>query len=171
MAMLSNVVLALVISALARLIAIAYSAPAFIAPGLLIGFCGGFMGQVYIKAQMLVKRERSNAKSPVVSDIDGTFAGLASIRAFGVQGTFVDRFGDKINKYTHLSIVFNNLQRWISIRMQVLLRLTLSGLLVLTSLSGFEFCLRRRLDCVPSIRAWICLSDSVNHRLPAFDGR
>jgi hypothetical protein len=38
------------------------SAPVFILPAGATGAIGGAIGQVYIKAQLSVKRERSNAK-------------------------------------------------------------------------------------------------------------
>jgi hypothetical protein len=104
--MMSNYTLAILISSLSRLVAIAFSAPVFIIPGLFIGICGGLMGQIYMKAQMSVKRERSNAKSPVVAEINGAFTGLVSIRAFGVQQMFTQQSVHKINKYTELSVLF-----------------------------------------------------------------
>jgi hypothetical protein len=58
----SNYFVAMAIGALSRLIAITISAPAFILPAAGIGAAGVFIGQVYIKAQLSVKRERSNAK-------------------------------------------------------------------------------------------------------------
>jgi H+/Cl- antiporter ClcA len=118
-AQLFNTVLAIIISAMSRLVAIAFSAPVFIIPGLFIGICGGVLGQVYMKAQMSVKRERSNAKSPVLAEINGAFAGLISIRAFGVQQMFTQQGVSKINKYTQLSILFYFLNRWVSVRVQV----------------------------------------------------
>jgi hypothetical protein len=104
--MMSNMTLNILISSLSRLVAIAFSAPVFIIPGLFIGICGGLMGQIYMKAQMSVKRERSNAKSPVVAEVNGAFTGLVSIRAFGVQQMFTQQGMNKINKYTELSVLF-----------------------------------------------------------------
>lgn len=114
-----NLVISVLASTLSRLIAISFSAPVFIIPGITIGLGGGFLGQVYMKAQMSVKRERSNAKSPVVAEINGAFAGLISIRAFGVQKMFTQQGVDKINTYTRLSILFYGLNRWIGVRIQV----------------------------------------------------
>jgi hypothetical protein len=34
----------------------------FIMPGIVVGLCGLVLGQAYMKAQLSVKRERSNAK-------------------------------------------------------------------------------------------------------------
>jgi hypothetical protein len=47
---------------LSRLIAVMISAPVFIVPAGAISVIGGAVGQFYIKAQLSVKRERSNAK-------------------------------------------------------------------------------------------------------------
>jgi hypothetical protein len=119
LAQLSNLAIAFLISSISRLVAIAFSAPAFIIPGLFVGLCGAFMAQVYMKAQMSIKRERSNAKSPVVAAINGAFTGLVSIRAFGVQQMFREQSTTKLNTYSRLSILQYNLNRWIGIRIQV----------------------------------------------------
>jgi hypothetical protein len=50
------------IMCLSRLVAVAFSAPAFILPGVALGGLGGLLGQIYIKAQLSVKRERSIVK-------------------------------------------------------------------------------------------------------------
>jgi len=43
-------------SMLLKLLAIVYLTPVFLMPGIVIGICGGYLGQVYIKAQLSVKR-------------------------------------------------------------------------------------------------------------------
>lgn len=40
--------------------------PAFLFPGVLVAVLGGWCGQIYIAAQLSVKREMSNAKAPVL---------------------------------------------------------------------------------------------------------
>jgi hypothetical protein len=40
--------------------------PIFLIPGVLVAVLGGICGQIYIKAQLSVKREMSNAKAPVL---------------------------------------------------------------------------------------------------------
>lgn len=40
--------------------------PVFIGPGVLVFLLGAWLGQVYMSAQLSVKREMSNAKSPVL---------------------------------------------------------------------------------------------------------
>lgn len=41
--------------------------PIFLIPGLVMFFIGGLCGQIYMKAQLSVKREMSNSKAPVLA--------------------------------------------------------------------------------------------------------
>lgn len=45
-------------------------------PGMLLAVLGGFLGQVYLKCQLNVRREMSNAKAPVLSQIGTALNGL-----------------------------------------------------------------------------------------------
>lgn len=114
-----NMSILLVIKSLSRLLAVTASAPLFILPGILIGVFGSIVGQLYVKAQLSAKRERSNAKSPVLAEVNDTLTGLVSIRAFGVQDMFIKQCMDRINKYSHISVIFWNLNRWVAVRIQV----------------------------------------------------
>jgi hypothetical protein len=51
--------------------------PVFLAPGLFIGMLGGWIGRIYMKAQLSVKREMSNAKAPVLGHFGAAIAGLS----------------------------------------------------------------------------------------------
>lgn len=62
-----------------RLAAIVYLSPLFVFPGIIIGAVGGWCGQVYMKAQLSVKREMSNAKSPVLSHFGAAMVGLGKL--------------------------------------------------------------------------------------------
>ncbi len=53
--------------------------PAFIPPSIFIAIAGGWLGNVYIKAQLSVKREMSNAKAPVLGIVGGAIAGLSKL--------------------------------------------------------------------------------------------
>ncbi|KAF9808291.1 hypothetical protein IEO21_07904 [Rhodonia placenta] len=46
---------------------------------------GGWIGQLYMKAQLSVKREKSTAQAPVLGLFGAAFAGLVSIRAYGAE--------------------------------------------------------------------------------------
>ena len=44
--------------------------------GALVAGLGGFLGVVYLKAQLCIKREMSNAKAPVMSQVSTVLSGL-----------------------------------------------------------------------------------------------
>ena len=52
-------------------------APIFLLPALVIAMLGGYLGNVYIRSQLSIKREMSNAKSPVLGVFGGAMAGLS----------------------------------------------------------------------------------------------
>lgn len=52
--------------------------PIFTLPGIAAFFIGGWAGQVYIKAQLSVKREMSNARSPVLSHFGAAISGIGA---------------------------------------------------------------------------------------------
>ena len=51
---------------LVKIAAVVYLTPLFMVPGVLLAVLGGACGQVYIAAQLSVKREMSVAKAPVL---------------------------------------------------------------------------------------------------------
>lgn len=51
--------------------------PVFLFPGVILGVIGAWIGRVYMKAQLSVKREMSNAKSPVLGHLGAAMAGLS----------------------------------------------------------------------------------------------
>lgn len=62
---------------LAKLAIIMIFTPAFILPALLTASICGWIGKMYLKAQLSVKRELSNLKSPVLETIGSAIAGLS----------------------------------------------------------------------------------------------
>ncbi|KAF5311665.1 hypothetical protein D9611_009497 [Ephemerocybe angulata] len=95
-------------------------APIFALPGILIAFAGIYIGRRYLKAQLSVKRELSNAKAPVIAHFGAAIAGIVSIRAYGVQSSFKDASQKRIDNYTMLCRINNDLNRWIGIRIDTL---------------------------------------------------
>ncbi|PVG02126.1 hypothetical protein CPB86DRAFT_772767 [Serendipita vermifera] len=108
-----------------KLAAVVYMTPVFALPGLAVGALGSWLGNIYIKAQLSVKREMSNARSPVFSHFNAAIAGLPSIRAYGAQDSFRSISMARIDKYTRCARTFYNLNRpvislWISFRIDLL---------------------------------------------------
>ena len=71
-----NTVLEITITLIQRIIAIIFVTPLFTIPSLIVGAIGAWCGQLYMKAQLSVKRESSNAKSPVLNHFGAAMTGL-----------------------------------------------------------------------------------------------
>jgi ABC-type multidrug transport system fused ATPase/permease subunit len=102
--------------------------PIFVVPGFIVATLGGWCGQIYIKAQLSVKREMSNARSPVLGHFGAAIAGLTSIRAYGAQQSFKNESIVRIDRYTRAARTFYNLNRWICIRIDAIGGLFAAGL-------------------------------------------
>lgn len=61
-----------------RFVAVIIITPIFGVPGLLIAALGVWLGQIYMKAQLAVKREMSNARAPVLGHFGAAMAGLST---------------------------------------------------------------------------------------------
>lgn len=118
------------LSMFARLGAVVLFTPSFVFPAIAIAAFGGWLGQVYIKAQLCVKREMSTAKAPVLGILGGAIAGLrgchlhfslgslltvyptlASIRAYRAQSAFKNETANRVNRYVRAARSYYNLNR------------------------------------------------------------
>ncbi|KAK0208414.1 hypothetical protein DFS33DRAFT_1411920 [Desarmillaria ectypa] len=108
------------VTMLVKFVAVVIVTPLFLFPSVIVALAGAWCGQMYIKAQLSVKREMSNAKSPVLSHFGAAIAGLTSIRAYGVQEAFARESLSRINRYTRTARTFYNLNRWVCIRIDAL---------------------------------------------------
>ncbi|KAL4068375.1 hypothetical protein V8B97DRAFT_1975301 [Scleroderma yunnanense] len=109
-------VLELTLGLLLRLGAVVLSTPVFLLPGILVGLSGIWVGRVYMRAQLSVKREKSIAKAPVLGHFGAAIAGLTSIRAYGAQAAFKSESLDRIDLYSKSARMYYNLNRWVTIR-------------------------------------------------------
>ena len=62
-----------------QLVAIALITPAVVLPGVAIFCIGAWFGNIYMKAQLPVKREMSIARAPVLSHFSAAFSGLGEL--------------------------------------------------------------------------------------------
>lgn len=85
--------------------------PVFLLPGIALGYVGAWIGRIYMAAQLSVKREMSNSRSPVYSHFHASVAGLTSIRAFGAEDAFKAESRRLIDLYTRSARTFYNLNR------------------------------------------------------------
>lgn len=129
-----NPVINMGISMLSKFIAVVVFSPIFLLPSVAAFAIGVLLGQVYIKAQLSVKRELSNARSPVLSHFGAAIAGIGvypscpqsesiglpvtivSIRAYSAQNSFRKESLRRIDKVTRPTRAFYNLNRWFSVR-------------------------------------------------------
>jgi hypothetical protein len=81
------------ISMLTKFAAVVFFTPIFLLPGLAVAGLGAWYGSLYLKAQLCVKREMSNARSPVLGHFGAAVAGRVSIRAYNAQNSFKSEVG------------------------------------------------------------------------------
>lgn len=65
-----------------KFIGIIVLSPIFAIPGGILGLLGAWLGNVYMKAQLSVKREMSNAKAPVLGHVGTAISGLGKLGLF-----------------------------------------------------------------------------------------
>ncbi|KAF5323760.1 hypothetical protein D9619_012892 [Psilocybe cf. subviscida] len=121
-------VVQLTFSLATKLGAIILFAPLVFFPGLAIGAMGFYIGNLYLKAQLSAKREMSNARSPVLAHLNAAVSGIVSIRAYGAQEPFKTEASLRIDRYTHMSRIQSNLNRWVGARIDLLGTIYFAGL-------------------------------------------
>ncbi|CAE7194831.1 unnamed protein product, partial [Rhizoctonia solani] len=104
-----NILVAITIGLLSRFIAIIVFSPLFILLGATVSVLGIWLGQVYITSQLSVKREMSNARSPVFSHFGAALQGIISIRAYGAEDQFRALALKRIDKYSRAARTLYNL--------------------------------------------------------------
>ncbi|KAL4243414.1 ATP-binding cassette transporter C [Abortiporus biennis] len=90
-------------------VAILTVSPAFSIPGIVLVLVGGWLGNLYLKAQLPVKRETSAARAPVLAHFGSAISGIVSIRAFGAQDAFKRDLFKLVDQYTRANRTFMNL--------------------------------------------------------------
>ncbi|KAK4689027.1 hypothetical protein P7C73_g1078, partial [Tremellales sp. Uapishka_1] len=114
--------------------------PTFAPYALLTGVLGLVLGEFYLKAQLSIKREMSNAKTPLYTHFAAASNGLVSIRAYGAEKRFQEHLGQKADVYTGTATIFYDVNRWIGVRIDLL------GALFASVLSAFMVYATKRLD-------------------------
>ncbi|EJF59658.1 P-loop containing nucleoside triphosphate hydrolase protein [Dichomitus squalens LYAD-421 SS1] len=114
---------------LMKVFAIVAFTPLFFIPSVLLAIFGGVLGHIYMKAQLSVKREMSVAKAPVVGHFGAAISGITSIRAYGAQESLKREAYVRIDRYSRVAITNFNLNRWMTIRVD------LAGTVFLSSLA------------------------------------
>lgn len=131
------------VAMLLKFLAVVVSSPAFLFPALLVTVLGAWCAQIFLKAQLSVKRGMSTARAPVLGHFTAAIAGLsachalnvllsfrdlevhtlsfpASIRAYGAQAQFRNESYSRIDRYVRAGRTFNDLNRWVAVRIDFL---------------------------------------------------
>lgn len=80
--------LEMTLTMLMKLTAVVILSPIFFFPVIGVALLGILCGRLYVKVQLCVKREMSNARSPVLGHFGAAIAGIVSIRAYQAQDAF-----------------------------------------------------------------------------------
>ncbi|ORY35072.1 hypothetical protein BCR39DRAFT_573867 [Naematelia encephala] len=126
----------LAVTLLLKFFLLLYLVPTFAPLALSVGIIGGFIGQLYMHAQMSTKREQSNAKSPMFGAFAAAINGIVSIRAYGAQEYFHSQLQEKTNRYVRCATAFYNLNRWMTVRIDALGGIFSAGLAALLFYGG-----------------------------------
>ncbi|KAJ6555127.1 P-loop containing nucleoside triphosphate hydrolase protein [Mycena vulgaris] len=118
----------IIISMIVKFGAVVIYTPIFFFPGIFVGAVGAWIGQTYIAGQLPVKRPMSNSRAPVLAHFGAAIAGIVSARAFGAETKFSIESLARIDRYTRVARSFYNLNRWVSIRVDLLGSLFSAGL-------------------------------------------
>lgn len=110
----------LTVTLVLKFVLLIYMVPAFAPLALAVGVIGGVVGEFYVRAQMDVKRESSNAKSPLYSQFAAAISGITSIRAYGAETKVQRQLQARADHYTQCATSMYNLNRWINIRIDLL---------------------------------------------------
>ncbi|KAJ7246497.1 multidrug resistance-associated ABC transporter [Mycena rebaudengoi] len=123
---------------LIELCSIVLVVPQVLFVGLLVGFLGYLLGQIYMSAQLGVKRHVSNAKAPILAHLGAAVGGLGkylllsqrpdtsdrdsivSVRAYGAQEAFINQSFSRLDNYSRAIRPYENLLNWISTRLDIL---------------------------------------------------
>ncbi|KAJ6555073.1 hypothetical protein DFH09DRAFT_1318263 [Mycena vulgaris] len=117
-----------VIAMMVKFGAVVIYTPIFFLPGIFVGAVGAWIGQIYIAGQLPVKRLMANSRAPVLAHFGAAIAGIVSVRAFGAESKFSTESLVRIDRYTRAARSFYNLNRWISVRVEVLSAFFSAGL-------------------------------------------
>ncbi|KAJ7578665.1 P-loop containing nucleoside triphosphate hydrolase protein [Mycena floridula] len=113
-------VVRLTVTMIIEICAIVAVTPQFIYVAIPVSILGYLWGQVYMAAGLAIKREMSNARSPILAHFGAAFAGLVSIRAYGAQEALILESFNRLNRYVRVATPYHNLVCWVSMRLNTL---------------------------------------------------
>ncbi|THH21507.1 hypothetical protein EUX98_g8371, partial [Antrodiella citrinella] len=144
---------------IARFIAVTLVAPAALIPGFMVTVAGVACAQLYLRAQLAIKREMSNAQAPILSHFGAAMTGLISIRAYGAQKAVKLESFKRIDHLTRATP--HIVSRWMAVRIEAIGSLFAAGIAAYlvygtgVSASNTGFALNMAVGFCELIRWWI----------------
>ncbi|XP_076819725.1 multidrug resistance-associated protein 1-like isoform X2 [Clavelina lepadiformis] len=104
---------------LSTIVVVIYSTPIFGTVVLPIFLLYWFVQRFYVRTSRQLKRLESISRSPIYSHFSETLAGASTIRAYGLQKTFIKQNELKVdsNLMAHYPNIVSN--RWLALRLQI----------------------------------------------------
>ncbi|KAJ7457047.1 P-loop containing nucleoside triphosphate hydrolase protein [Mycena latifolia] len=143
--------------------AIVLFTPIFLGPGIVLFLLGSYCGRLFMPARISVKREMSNARSPVLGHFAAAIAGLTSIRAYRCQEAFINESLRRLDRYSRPARLSFDLTRWSSVRTEILSHLFTASLAIYLvyfqhySAANTGFSLNAVVNFGSTIASWILL--------------
>ncbi|KZT60640.1 P-loop containing nucleoside triphosphate hydrolase protein [Calocera cornea HHB12733] len=151
-----------------RLAAIIFVSPAWGIPSAVILAIGLAIGQIYIHAQMCIRRLRTNWRSPLFNHLGASVSGLISVRAYGSDEAFKAELRKRADAYARPSRTFFNLAKWMSTRTDLLRAMFCAGLAAYllyvrhnVGASATGFSLANAMEFSYSILTWVRFANMV----------
>lgn len=94
----------IVLTLLMKAVILVYLVPLFGPIGFVLGVLGFGLAELYMLSQLSVKREMSNAKSPLYTAFNAAVNGVVSIRAYGAESIFNSQLRTRCDKYTRTAV-------------------------------------------------------------------
>jgi ABC-type multidrug transport system fused ATPase/permease subunit len=87
---------------------------------------------LYRRSSREVKRLEGVSRSPIFAHLSGSLNGLATIRAYGVEGAFEEANREKVDVNNSPQMYFEVLARWLALRLDLVstIVVTVTSLLV-----------------------------------------
>ncbi|KAJ7123761.1 P-loop containing nucleoside triphosphate hydrolase protein [Mycena epipterygia] len=141
--------------------AIVLFTPIFLGPGVILFILGSYCGRIFMPARISVKREMSNARSPVLGHFAAAVSGLISIRAYGCQDAFIKESLHRLDRHSRTARLSFDLTRWSSVRTEMLGNLFTASLAIYLvyfqdhSAANTGFSLNAAVNFGEAVASWI----------------
>lgn len=101
-----------------------------------------WVGHCYLRSSRELKRLESTTRSPIYTHLSETLAGVSTVRAYGVQQSFIRESEQRVDSYGQVDFMRWAATRWLSVRLQMLGAATsgMVGVYLLASLPTGDIC-------------------------------